>query len=256
MNGQNGHASARENIPAYVLGALSVEEAAAVRAHVRQCGECARELQSYAHVPDALNLAAPEAPLPPGFTERLLERSDPRQIPIPALPSVEQAHRPRLPSRLPWALAAAAMFLALLLGGRTWQLERELDRRKAALDQRQATIASTLAVLGRKDVEARDLGVSASGIRTRLYQTENGEAGVLVFDGMPQPPEGKTYQLWLGEGQKWDSVATFKPNGNGNWFRVLQPSGGLAAYDKVCVSVEPVGGSEKPTADWSVYVSL
>jgi anti-sigma factor RsiW len=252
------HESIQENIPAYALGALSPEEAAAVRDHLRVCARCAEELRSYSRIPDALNVAVPDAPLPPGFTERLLDRTRPR--PARALPPVQLAPRGRpaaagrrhavgVLSRLPWALAAASLILALALGGRAWQLDRELD-------QRRATVANLVALLGSPDVTVREGEASSSGVRTRVYETRQRDAALVVFDQMPQPPAGKTYQLWLGEGEKVESVTTFRPNQNGNWFRLLKPSGGLEAYESVGVSVEPEGGSPAPTTEWAIWAKL
>jgi Putative zinc-finger len=68
----------RHSLGAYVLGALDVEEAAAVHRHVENCPECAAERDSLAPLPELLTLAggaeaATAEPLPAAFEERLLD---------------------------------------------------------------------------------------------------------------------------------------------------------------------------------------
>lgn len=245
------HENARENIAAYALGALDPEDAVALQAHIQRCAECTRELSAYAGVRHGLNVAVPEAPLPDGFTERLIQRAEarqPQERPVRLLPSAEPTRRGRM-SRLPWVLAAASLILALGLGGRAWQLQQELD-------QRRATIASLVELLGGPDVVVRDAGTAGDGTHTRVYLSREGNAGMVVFDNMPPPPPGRVYQLWIGNDAEVESVATFEPNANGNWFRLLKPPGGLSEYDSVGVSVEPEGGSPQPTGEWGIWADL
>lgn len=242
----------RESLAAYALGALPPDEAEAVRRHVCGCAECAPELAGYGRMRDGLNLAVPDAPLPPGFHDRLMARARP----VRALPAVSRPAARRRDSRLPWALLAASLLIALLLGGRAWQLDRELDRRQAELDRAQAPLAGVVDFLGQPGVEARDLPDPGSPVRTRLYQSRRGGAAMVVFDDMRPLPEGRVYQLWLEEGDALKSIATFEPNGKGNWFTVLNPPEGIAAYDRVCVTVEPEGGSPRPTTKWTVWAKL
>jgi hypothetical protein len=68
----------RQSLGAYVLGALDVEETAAVRRHLQECPKCAAEHDALSSLPGLLSLAggaeaAVSEPLSPAFEERLLD---------------------------------------------------------------------------------------------------------------------------------------------------------------------------------------
>ncbi|MEP0806642.1 MAG: zf-HC2 domain-containing protein, partial [Chloroflexota bacterium] len=48
------HAPYRENIPAYALGALEADEAAALETHLQTCASCQTELAEYRALSDSL----------------------------------------------------------------------------------------------------------------------------------------------------------------------------------------------------------
>jgi anti-sigma-K factor RskA len=78
-----------------------------------------------------------------------------------------------------------------------------------------------------------------------VYSKAQGKV-VLVAHGLPVPPSGKTYQLWMISSQNVaTSAGTFAPDGSGNVTK--DASGNLASTARMGVSVEPVGGSVKPT---------
>jgi anti-sigma factor RsiW len=101
----------RFELGAYVLGALAPDEAAAVRAHLARCPQCAAERAALAPLPGLLDLAqgldAAAAP-PPTVEEKLLDRvaAEPR--------APRKRPRLRLPHRWrrPLALGAAALACA------------------------------------------------------------------------------------------------------------------------------------------------
>src|SRR5262245_50267728 len=70
----NQCASFREDIPAYALGALDVDEAAALEAHLRTCDSCPAELTAYRAIGDALLTALPPQSPPAALRQRLQGR--------------------------------------------------------------------------------------------------------------------------------------------------------------------------------------
>lgn len=231
----NAH-STPEDIGAYSLGALDASEEAALRDHLRGCKGCEDEFASYAPVRDALNAAVPQAPLPDGFTNRLLARvagapEEPRRVGRPAL-----SRR----SRLPWALAAACLILSLALGSWGWQLNGKLSKQRAYY-------ADIAALMARPDVVELDLDPAGGAARGKVYLTPERDAACLVLGNLPPLPEGKVYQLWLNSPGGRDSGGTFAPLRDGAAWRYLHPARGLRGYVSLGITVEPEGGSPAPT---------
>lgn len=106
----------RELAPDIALGLLTGEERAAALAHLEECDACRAEVASLAVTADELLLAAPEAPPPAGFAERVLarvavERRGGDELPIvPAPPPAARRRRWLRPAAL--AAAAALVLVA------------------------------------------------------------------------------------------------------------------------------------------------
>ncbi|MCA1718524.1 MAG: anti-sigma factor, partial [Actinobacteria bacterium] len=83
------------------------------------------------------------------------------------------------------------------------------------------------------------------GARAELVTLE-GDRAVLVVENMPPVPEGKTYQIWVIEDDVPKPSGLFKPKQDSVAAVVEHPLGG---GDVIAVTVEPEGGSPKPTSD-------
>jgi hypothetical protein len=73
-----------------------------------------------------------------------------------------------------------------------------------------------------------------------------GDTAVLVARGLPEPPAGRVYQVWLQrDGQAPEpTAALFTPRRDGS---ATASVGDVKGVEKVMVSSEPVGGSPAPT---------
>ena len=108
-----------DNLAELALGILTGRERAATLAHVDACPRCAEELEQLAHVSDAVVSIAPQMEPPVGFEVRLFSRMGLTEA--PPTPRVAPARRRATPLRWVaasprWALAAAAVVIALVLG--------------------------------------------------------------------------------------------------------------------------------------------
>ena len=83
------------------------------------------------------------------------------------------------------------------------------------------------------------------GARAELVTLE-GDRAVLVAENMPPVPEDKTYQIWVIKGDTPQPSGLFEPKGDSIAAVVEKPVEGA---DAVAVTVEPEGGSKKPTTD-------
>ena len=208
----------------------------------------------------ALDLSVPEASPPEGARERLLARAEPVRTSTPADeepggPSEAPRQISRRQSRLPWIMAAAGLLLAVLLGGGLLQQSRQVA-------EQQATINSVVDLMERADLEVRDLPTPETQARARLYEAREGDVGMIVFDRLPGPPNGREYQLWMGSGSERKNEGTFALTNTerGSYHKLLAPPGGFDEYDYVGVLAAPEGGVEDPppTSDpaWVVQSEL
>ncbi len=243
------HEFIHEKIGAYAIGALDRDEVPDVEGHVRECAECARALGEYRRLPAALDLAVPDAPLPDGFSKRLVRRATGRQrlavVPIPfRRPPVRDGLRrywQRLgDSRLPWGLAAACLLVALLATGRISELNADLSEQRAY----RARVTEVMASPG---LRSRAVESVNSQVQGNLFVSKRRDSAVLMCTGLPALEEGRVYQVWLTSGGKVESAGTFKTWSRGTYYFLVHPREGLAQYSRLRVTVEPEGGSSAPT---------
>lgn len=69
---------------------------------------------------------------------------------------------------------------------------------------------------------------------------------ILVAKNMPSVPEGRTCQIWVIDDDVPKPSGLFQPDGN---MTAAPVTNSISKADVIAVTVEPVGGSEKPTSD-------
>ena len=218
------HDELRTLIAPYVLGALTADELRVVRAHILSCDECMIEADGYARDASSLLLTVDPAPVPEGFEDRVFARvTDERAVPSTA---------PRRKRR--WSLAAV-MSVVLLIA--TVALGVALLDTRNDLAESERVLA---AVVGTEGLEL----TGTNGAVAKMVPTDDGS--VFVASGLPEPPEGRTYQLWLMRGDEVTSGGTF--DSSDGFARVEVPRS-VEQFERAAVTVEPAGGSEEPTSE-------
>src|SRR5690606_12678504 len=94
------------------------------------------------------------------------------------------------------------------------------------------------------DVQSAEASIAGGGEAKLIWSAELGRSAVVV-DELPAPPSGMTYQLWYIDKESADPAGTFVPTGSGKTIYVLD--GSMSAGDIVGITVEPQGGSAKPS---------
>lgn len=164
-----------------------------------------------------------------------------------------------------WALTASVALIAGL-GWYALQVQRALDESSLALQdatlfvnqlsselettRRDANmLVDTLRVLQAGDLVLVDLQGQGPtpGAFGRAFVTR-GHGVVFHAERLPQPPRGRTYQLWmLPEGASPVSAGTFDVNAFGMSTLATGPAPALTGLLAVSVTDEPGGGSPAPT---------
>ncbi|MFI9824047.1 anti-sigma factor domain-containing protein [Streptomyces sp. NPDC052013] len=242
------HTDAHVDVGAYVLHALPADEEAAFENHLAGCPECRREADQLSTAANRLVVAEVRAPSADVRRRVLDQIATVRQDRAVAVLSRRHRRRRRL---LRLALAAS-LAAAVALGGVAWWQHSEADAaREQATDARAETRALT-GVLTAPDatVSTEELpgGATASVIASR----SEGTAALVAVD-LPPLSGGRVYELWYAE------AGQYRPAGllhavNGRQTQVLD--GPMEGATAVCITVEPVGGSARPTTDPLAYISL
>jgi anti-sigma-K factor RskA len=231
MNGMD-HGRFEELKDAYVLGALSEAERQEFEEYLASHPERQAEVEELGAVAGLLALSPEEHEPPPQLRSRILEavgggathagedrRSDHRSAFawIGELLSVRNV-----------ALGVATLLaIGLFIWSMTlWEEVQDL----------QATQKRTIVLQG---------SGAAEKVRAEVYTLEDGRA-VLMAEDMPPVPEDRTFQIWVIEDDVPKPGGLFDPKGKVVAAAITHP---LRGADAIAVTVEPDGGSPKPTSD-------
>jgi anti-sigma-K factor RskA len=225
----------------YVLGALPEEEHLEFEQYLAVHPDLQAEIEELSTIAGLLAFSVRVQEPPPELRRRIMA-------------TVEgEAVQPRT-SRRSWlaglwealgirdlALAGAAILViglfswSMLLQGEVQELQGQVQSLQSQpQDQSQGPQMIALGGEGTKQ-----------GARAELVTLE-GDRAVLVAEKMPPAPEGKTYQIWVIKGDTPQPSGLFEPEGGSIAVVVENPVEGA---DAVAVTVEPEGGSKKPTTD-------
>ena len=198
----------QDDLPGLLLGELPPASAVAVDRHLAGCDPCRRDLAAVAVASSALRDISR---LP------FVQASD---LPPLRLPAVGPTHPPQQRSR--WLLGAAAVLVALLLGVGAFTIGRDRDAGRGQ------TVALGAPAAGGATAEARMRGTGDDQVMT------------MTAKGLPRPPAGAYYEVWLvGEGGQDLPVGVLAPDGEGVW---SLPAEVAARYRAIDVTLEPADG--------------
>ncbi len=225
----NDHAAWADSVGAYLLGALPPEELDAFEAHLEGCAECRRDVAELRVAADALPASVPLVSPSPALKGRimavveseaeLLAAAGGRADEVPA-----PARRRRLFGgwllRPGVALACAAVLL--VAGGVAGVL-------LAGGDDGRTVVATTVDPRATVELEIHDDGAT------------------LVARGMPAPPEGRVYQVWLKRPGSDPEPTSVLWSTRADGSAAVAVPGSLDGVEAVLVTDEPEGGSDVPS---------
>jgi anti-sigma-K factor RskA len=231
------HIPFRENIPAYALGALDPEEAAALESHLRTCESCRDELDAYRTTSD--NLLMGFAPHNPSAAlRRQLQRR---------LPSVHKAVGPRLNWSFSRAAVGIAIVLLLALNVFSISQVRALQRQQTQLMNQMQNGQMALAMLSYSNTQT--FPINEEKARGSLLLDKEYNNAVLILRGLPAIPEDQTYQIWLiSPNEDRVSAGLLRPQTDQPFLaEPIRSTQDFANFVGVGMTVEPAGGSDRPT---------
>ncbi len=231
------HTHYREDIGAYLLGALTDLERQAFETHIGNCAECRDEIEQLRPAADALPRSVEQVEPPPALKAALMEiveREAAEAAPEGAAPQRQSLReRLRFPAMRP-ALALGALLLGLIAGFGVAQLGGDTDERTivATVDQSRLPRASG------------DLQVEGNGK----------DGGILRLEDMPTLEEGQVYQAWVQRDGGFVAQPTFEVGADGAGAAAVPDD--LSNAEAVLVTRERRGGARAPTERPVISVPL
>lgn len=216
----------------YALDALPPDERAAFEAHLASCSTCQADVDDFRLTATRLGGAVAETP-PPALKSRVLtEIRQTRQLSPPVVP-IKRRGTPRRT----WLVAAAAL---VVLGGAGGVTAVQVGNAQRAERERNA-IAHVLAAPDSRTFH----GTVRGGGTVTLVASAEEDAAVVVLDQLPAAPQGKDYQLWMVHDAQMVSAGVVQHGRPGRVVRIMDES--VQGASGFGLTVEPAGGSDKPT---------
>ena len=254
-----------ELLPFYALGALTDEERKLVEAYLREHPEARHQIEEMDETVSVL----PHSVAPVEPTRRTKEalmarvRTDERaHTPVTKLASPVRAIRlEHIFQALSLGAALVAIIWALVLNTRLSQLQDQISLLGEALVAQSNSLEEINARLPLLPASAAET-ISLAGTELRpqargqLIADPNKSSAVLVIAGLDQLEPGKTYQVWLIDGNGPRSAGLLSVDSNGQGILIVSSELTIGQFDALGISVEPDGGSQQPTGDIVVLSEL
>jgi hypothetical protein len=237
------HTSYREEIGAYLLGALTNDEREAFEQHMEGCVKCRAEIEQLRPAADALPRSVEQVEPPAGLKTALMEiverealaggEGERTRAAPPARSHPPLRERLRLPSLRP-AFVLGALLLGLVAGFAVAQLGDDDGAR---------TVVATV-----------DQSRIPQGTGNLTVEGDGQDGAILRVNGMPDLRGRQVYQAWVQRDGMIIPQPTFEvgPDGSG---AVAVPED-LSDAHAVLVTREPRGGATAPSEQPIVSVPL
>ena len=228
------HTRYRDDIGAYLLGALNDLERQAFERHLAGCGDCQEELERLRPAADALPGSVQQMEPPPRLKASLMEvvehEADAAQQPAARAGRRRPGFMSRAARRrfMRPALVGAVLLIGLVIGFAVAQLGGDETR----------TVAATV-----------DRAMPEAGGSLRI----DDDRATLRLHDMPELGGARVYQVWLQHGDRMVPARTFEVGRSGTGRVELQDVGDA---DGVYVTREARGGAQVPSEDPIVSVPL
>jgi anti-sigma-K factor RskA len=252
-----------ELLPFYALDALSDEERELVESYLAEHPELREQT-------DELSSAAAALPysVTPVEPQRRLKDALMARVSVDKRAS-EQSQALR-PSERRWAnlfpafsfvVATVAVIWVVILNIQLSQLRKDVSSLNQAVIAQSNSLQQINAKLPQTPVSAA-MTISLKGTNVQpqaqgqLIADPKSESAVLVITGLGQLEAGKTYQVWLIDASGPKSAGLLTVNANGQGVIIVTSDSEIGSFKSLGISVEPAGGSSKPTGDIVVLSDL
>ena len=225
MSAAEGHRRFEEDLAAYLLGTLDQGDAVAIEEHLAGCERCRSDLEWLRPAAEELATSVPQLDPP----RRLRRRT------LAAARAEERGSRPRS-----WRPAAVGAPRFAMVAGSLALVAVGIAIAIGSLVNDGGPGSSTVAVQP-----------ATAGVGGRLVVRD--EMATLELDGMPRLPSSQVYEAWVDRDGELEPSSTFIVDRNGVGTTTIPRVEGA---DRVMVTREPRGGSDRPTTAPLLQASL
>jgi len=229
-----------ELVAPYVLGALEPDEVERVEMHLIDCAECRALVEAERRVTDLLPYLAEPLPVPARARRNLMNRF---RTPAPQTLADAVDTRSRvitLVTRLGWVAAMTAAVFALFLGWNSTRMQDQVSKKDSeinVLTQNQQTIAQFVSSPNGFVTSLENTGV-ASGAQGGVILNPTRNAALLVVEGLPKPPTGHSYVVWMVRGNDHVNAGVLPVDNQGRGTLYITMRDALASFDGILVTEE------------------
>ncbi len=236
---------------AYALDALPDDEAAFFEEHLASCAVCREEVAGLRAAAARLGATAAEH-APEGLRQRVLAEIDlTRQSPALKPPQGSERVAPRLYGLTgrrrfrraggSWTGLAAAVLAIVAVG-----LGAVVAHLSSRVDELEARSSEVYRVLSASD--ARTVALAGpEALTARMVVSQQEGRAVLVAENLPPLDEDQVYELWLIEADVPRPAGLFQPDEERPVVEVVTAD--LSRVQGIGITIEPAGGSPRPTSD-------
>ncbi len=265
------------NLEAFVLGILPETEMAQVQAYIARYPELAKEA---AAIEDALlNIAMAEAVTPPPeMKDKIWGAIQAKATPHLEISDKEAAEKqgalilPLSPNmrhtRFSQAAVWAALVGSLALNTMFWYQNSQQKKESLAMNTRMDSMQNNqqklLAVVdnytkGKNMMADNDMQtivmhtvLKGHPMAATLYWSKDKAEAYVMMDGLPEPPKGMQYQLWVMQDGKPVDMGVL-PNTMANTALIQKVGKPVGRGEAFAISLEKEGGVPSPTME-NIYV--
>jgi anti-sigma-K factor RskA len=262
-------------LEAYILGALSAEEAAQVEANIARYPELGDEMRAIENAMQQYTTTMAIEP-PAGLQDKIWAAiqdqsasagSDETATPktakiIPLQPEY------RKPAQWKYAAVWVALIGSLVVNLFLWSQGKQdkndqlaMNTKMEKLQTEQLQLAQLLGDYQKEKTMMADTGMQTIVMHTiqpghpmaaTLYWSKGKGEAYVAIDGLPEPPKGMQYQLWAIQGGKPVDMGIL-PNSMANTPAIQKVAKQVTSGDAFAISLEKEGGSPTPTMQ-NIYV--
>ena len=145
-----------------------------------------------------------------------------------------------LVTRAGWVAAITAAVFALFLGWNSTRMQDQVSKKNSeinVLTQNQQTIAQFVSSPNGFVTSLQNTGV-ASGAQGGVILNPTRNAALLVVEGLPKPPTGHSYVVWMVRGNDHVNAGVLPVDSKGHGTLYITMPEALASFDGILVTEE------------------